>query len=261
MPADRLERLPDAGSYVAIIDHQRSTAAIRNTPADLHRLGVATPFEDRARARGTELCRQQGLEKWQWFRGDCESKLVACVDLDPALVPAAVRFHGLVDRQRVKEFIGKNNRRSCGHVGELRMPENRYAHIFQRFFLLCLKHRADLDQMRDDRGMKFRHDLHRAQRVIHQSATSGTELDQPYILWRAHLRPHGRSPQADQFAEHLAYFWRCRKVSTCAKRIARGVVAVLTINQAERHVLRERHWPCRGNAAADFGLEWRAVRH
>src|SRR6187399_3107621 len=261
MLADSLERFPHAGFHMAIVDHQGSPAAIRNASADLHCLGIATPFEDRARARRTELCGQQGLKKRKWFRSDRESKLIVGVDLNPALVPTAVGLNGLVDRQRVKELIRKNNRRSRRYVSELRVPEKRHTRALQYFFLLCLEHRADLDQMRDDCGMKFRYDLHRAQRIIHQGTAPGTELDQPHVLGCAHLRPYGRRPQTDQFAEHLADFWRCRKVSARTERITRGVVAVLAVEQAERHVLSDRHWPRRGDAPADFAFERRSLRH
>src|SRR4029077_16689537 len=108
MLADSLERFPHAGFHMAIVDHQGSPAAIRNASADLHCLGIATPFEDRAPARRTELCRQEGLEKPKRFRGDRKSKLIGGGDLNPALVPTAVGLDGLVDWQRVKELIGKN---------------------------------------------------------------------------------------------------------------------------------------------------------
>src|SRR4029078_11078888 len=146
MPADGLEGLSDARFHGTVVDHQGGAAAIRDAPADLHRLSVATPFEDRARARGTELRRQQSLKKRKWFRRYRESKLIVGVDLNPTLVPAAVRLYCLVDRQRMKECIDKSNRWPGRPAGEPGVPEKRHARTFQCFCLLGLQHRANFDQ-------------------------------------------------------------------------------------------------------------------
>src|SRR5262245_63683009 len=116
MPADRLERLPDTGFYVAVIDHQRGTAAIRNAPANLHRLAVATPFKDRARARRTGLCRQQGLEKWQRLGGDREGRLSLSLILIRRSGQPRARLIAWVAGCQAKESIARINASPSGQA-------------------------------------------------------------------------------------------------------------------------------------------------
>src|SRR5437016_6556400 len=91
--ANGLQGLAEPGFSVAVVDHQRGTAAVGYAPAELNRRGVGTPFEDRACARRLQTRRQQRLKKRYRFGRDGESELVIGVDLDPALVPAAVGFN------------------------------------------------------------------------------------------------------------------------------------------------------------------------
>ena len=62
----------------------------------------------------------------------------------------------------------------------------------------------DLDQMDGERVEKPRHTLGRAQRIAHQRAAAGPQLDQPQRRGLPHALPDDRAPQPDQLAEHLA---------------------------------------------------------
>lgn len=64
-----------------------------------------------------------------------------------------------------------------------------------------------------------------AQRIFCQSAASGAKLNIVDILPAAHSHPQISQPQADEFAEHLANFWRGDEVAFFAQRIAAGVIA------------------------------------
>ena len=56
-------------------------------------------------------------------------------------------------------------------------------------------------------------------------------------------------PDADQLAEHLADLRRGDEVAGCAERLARRVVAVVGIEQADRHVVGDRQRAVRPRSA------------
>ncbi len=186
----------------------------------------------------------------------CEDQLIAC-DADAAFAPAARGLHRLVDRQRVEELVGDDDDRTVGHLVERGMPRQRRRDATQRLLLLRFQRRTDLDEMHACRSEKAWHHLRRAQCVAHQRAAARTELDQTHARRGAHLLPHRGHPQSDQLAEHLAHFRRGDEVATRSERIARHVITVPRIGEAERHVVGNRHRSVRGDARTDVALERR----
>ena len=136
--ADRLQVFAESGFSVTVVDHQSSTAAVSDAPAEFNCRGVGAPFEDRARARRLQSRRQQRLKKRQRFRCDGKGELIGGIDLDPAFVPAALGFNRLVDRERVEKFVGKDDGRTFRYLGQCGMPENGNAHILRASFPVVL---------------------------------------------------------------------------------------------------------------------------
>ncbi len=140
------------------------------------------------------------------------------------------------------------------------MPHHRYVERGHRLLLPLLQCRADLHQMQHDRGAELRHHLGRAQRVEHHGAASGSDFDQPHVLRLSHAVPCRRRPQADQLAEHLTDLGGGDEVTAAPERIARRVIAVHWVVEAQFHILPHRHRPGHLDAPADFGFERRG-RH
>ena len=232
MLAHGLQSLAQAGFGMAIVDDKASAAVVGDAPPEINCRGVGAPFEDRARARRPQGRWQQRLKKRHRFGCDREGELPVRINLDPALVPAPLGLDGLVDRQRVEKFIGKNDGRTFRYVGESGVPKYRDAGIFECLFLLRSQRRTDFDQVCYDRSPEFRHDLHRAQGIFHHRAAARTKFDQSHVFWRAHLLPPGGDPEADQLSEHLTDFRSSDEIAAGAKRIMRGVVAMRRVKQA-----------------------------
>ena len=185
-----------------------------------------------------------------------EAEIAGRRDVDQALVPAVGLFDRLMDRQRVEEFVGEDDAGPAGTSLSARARASA-----RREAPACAaglpQRRADLDQMQHDRVAETAHTLRRAQRVLHHGAAAGPELDDAQVFRRAHLLPDRRHPQPDHLAEHLADFRRGDEIAAGAERIAVGVIAVLAVGQAQRHVFGDRHRPGHGDAPADFAFQRR----
>ena len=138
----------------------------------------------------------------------------------------------------------------CHRIGGVEPFEHALLHLLQR--------RTDLDQMHDQRVAKAGDDFRRPQRVVHQGAASGAELDDADIFRRAHLLPDRAHPQPDQLAEHLADLGRGDEIAAGAERIAIDVIAVLRMRQAQPHIFGNRHRSGDADQPADFVIERRA---
>src|SRR5260370_5683713 len=95
----------------------------------------------------------------------------------------------------------------------------------------------------------------------HQGAAAGSQFDQSQHGWRTDRLPYRRRPQPEQFAEHLAHLGRGDEIALAHERIARNVIAVLGMRQAQLHVTPDRHRPGRLDELLDFGLERRIFAH
>ena len=258
--ADRLQGVAGRALDVAVIDHQRRAALMHQPAAERQRQIVGAPFVDRADRRVPHAGRHELIEQRDQIVGDAERELAVRVDLDHALVPAVELLDRLVHRQCVEQLVGENDGGAVRHLVEGLMPHHRHVERGHGLLLALLQRRADLDQMHHDRGAECRHHLHRAQRIEHHGAAAGAELDQPHVLRLSHLMPGRRRPQTEQLAEHLADLRRGDEIAVAAERIARRVVAVHRMAEAQLHVLPHRHRPGQRDAPADFGFERRG-RH
>ena len=241
--ADRLQGVAGRALDVAVVDHQRGAALMHQPPAERERQIVGAPFVDRADRRVAHARRHELVEQRDHLVGDPERQIAIGIDLDHALVPAVELLDRLVHRQRVEQFVGEHDGGPVRHLVEGLMPHHRHVERGHRLLLPLLQRRADLDQMQHDRGAERRHHLRRAQRVEHHGAAAGAELDQPHILRLSHPVPGRRRPQAEQLAEHLADLGRGDEIAAAAERIARRVVAVHRMAEAQLHVLPHRHRP------------------
>ena len=176
-------------------------------------------------------------------------------DLDDPLVPAIRAHHGLMDRQGIEELVGEDDDRTFGDFLERAMPGGRETGGGQGLALNPLQHRADLDHVEGESGIELGHHLGRPHRIDHHCAAAGPELHQPDALGRSQRAPGRGRPQTDQLAEHLADFRRSGEIAAGAERVARRVVTVLGMGEAERHVLRDRHRTGELDAAADLRVE------
>src|SRR5262245_30801471 len=90
----------------------------------------------------------------------------------------------------------------------------------------------------------------RTQRIAHQGAAPGTQLDQAERRWAAELLPGDRAPQADQLAEYLADLRSGDEIACRADAVAPLPAAVLGIGQANLHVLVDAQRPVAADALA-----------
>ncbi len=114
---------------------------------------------------------------------------------------------------------------------------------------------ARLDEMHIERLAKFRHDARGAQKIGHQSAAAGAELDEPQLGRRAEGMPDFGGPKPDQFAEHLMDLRRGDEIAARADRQFALVIAVLRVKRRERHEALEAHRTFLRDHRGDFGLE------
>src|SRR5690606_7431504 len=89
-----------------------------------------------------------------------------------------------------------------------------------------------------------------AQHVLHHRAAARADLGNDGWPWGAAGLPGRVEPYRNQLAEHLAYLRRGREVALGAEGIARRVVAMLRIEEAERHVIGHAHRTCGFDEAA-----------
>src|SRR6185437_12499039 len=146
------------------------------------------------------------------------------------------------------------------HLVDMAMP-GEVAHARQRRLLLLAQHRIDLDQVDAERLVKRRQHPQRAQRIGHHGAAAGPEFDQPQQGRRPHRLPHRGRPQPKQFAEHLAHFGRGGEIALASERIARHVIAVVGVRQAQFHVAPDRHRSRRVDQPPEFDEQWRSLGH
>src|SRR5207237_88068 len=105
--------------------------------------------------------------------------------------------------------------------------------------------RARLDQMQL-RGLTEAGDNPPGtQNVAHQRAATRPQLDQVEWRGRADRLPGCRAPHPDKLAEHLRHFGRSDEIAGFAERIARHVIAMPRMTEAERHIAVEAHRPLR----------------
>ena len=90
--------------------------------------------------------------------------------------------------------------------------------------------------------MEFGHCPTGPKHVRHERASSGAKLGKTHRPWRLTVEPGLRKCQPQEFAEHLADFWRGGEVAWRAEGIARGIVSEFGMQQTVRHVVRHGHW-------------------
>ena len=257
---DSLECLAGVAAQMTIVDDQRRAVLIAHPGRDLHDLGVGPPLEHGADGCGAHQRRQQHLEAGDRLGRGSEYQLAAVVEIDDALVPAGMPPHRLVDRQHVEIFVGENDRRAFGDIVDRIVPVD-VARARQCRLLLLAQHRIDLDHVDAERLKERRQHPQRAQCVRHHGAAAGPELDQPQHRRRADRFPNRCRPQAEQFAEHLAHFGCGNEIALATQRIARHVIAVLGMRQAQLHISPHRHRTGRFDQLLDLGLQRRIFGH
>ncbi len=242
MTGDGLKGIAGVAAQVTVVDDQRGAVLIADAGCDLHDIGIRPPLEHRADRCGTHQRRQQDFKTRHRLGGGAEHQRAVAVDFHHALVPAGLALHHLMDRQHVEILVGENDRGTVGHLVDVVVPGD-VAHARQDSLLLVAQHRIDLDQVDAERLIQRRQHPQRAQRIRHHGAAAGSELDQPQQRWRIDRLPYRRRPQPEQFAEHLAHFGRGGEVALASQRIARNIIAVLGMRQAQFHVAPDRHRP------------------
>ena len=182
---------------MAVVDDQRGPAMAFQVVDDLQRVSSRAPLVNRTDGCMTDGIRQRLVEMHRRYRIDREAEPVIFVNRDDAFVPALFATHRMVDRQRIEEFVRQEDRGACGNFSHIAMPGDRHAGGAERLALFRRQHTAHFDQMHRDCGAKRRQRLGGAQRIRHQRAAAGAELDQIDACGRTHLPPHRRGPRAD----------------------------------------------------------------
>jgi len=166
------------------------------------------------------------------------------------LVPAAALLDELADRERIQELAGDQQRRPVRHAGQALVPVR--PGVRQRRGLPGAQDGAGLDQMQLRGIARRRHGLgNGAQRVGHQRAAPGPQLDQPYRRGPTHGIPQRGAPQPDQLAVNLRDLGRGDEVALEAERVSCGVVAMARMAQRQCHVLGQTDRPLGGDQGAD----------
>ena len=194
---DRLQGFAEASACIAIVDDQRRAAIARDGAGDL--------FGDRLARRGfidaTASARRavRALRRPGTARRERESRAAPSRQRHHAFAPAALGLHILPDRQGIEEFVGDEKERpSSTHRSKLSLTSERHVGN-PSAFLPALCAAPDLPRPAPRR---VRREIPAsscgAQRIRHQRAASGSELDQtrplPAFPDRARLAPAtGRS--------------------------------------------------------------------
>src|SRR5258708_39707083 len=118
----------------------------------------------------------------------------------------------------------------------------------QAALLLAAQYRARFDKPELQRIPKAWPRRGGTQEILHQDAAPGPELDKQYRVRAAHLAPHLRAPQPEQFAEDLADLRRSDKIASSAERVTACVITVLRIVQRHRHEGRHPYPAFRADA-------------
>ena len=139
-----------------------------------------------------------------------------------------------MDRQHVEIFVGENDRGALRHIVDAVMPGD-VADAGQRRLLFFAQHRINLDEM--DNGSIDRAAAAPEPRGAHPTSwCRGRGRVRPAAASAATRWPSTPKPSiAEQFAEHLADLGRGGEIALAAERIARHVVAVLGMRQAQLH--------------------------
>ena len=164
----------------------------------------------------------------------------------------------LADGDGIEEFIGDEEHRAIRHRFDAVVPCDVLA---QHLALNCPQHGTRFDEMNRCGPQKIGRGIFGdAQHVAYQRAAAGTQFHQ-IKGWRlAHEFPGGDAPDADQFAEDLRDFRRGDEIARLAQRIARHVVAVSRMTEAQAHVAVERHRPVAGDDLANEPFKRRQGR-
>ena len=94
-----------------------------------------------------------------------------------------------------------------------------------------------------------------ADHVLHQRAATGADLGDRHWQGFSARPPRLDEPDGDKFAEHLADLGGGDEVALGAERLARRVVAVVGVEQADRHVVRDRDRSGGADQAGDLFAE------
>ncbi len=142
---------------------------------------------------------------------------------------------------------GTSSRRAC-QVG---------VEIAERGSLQSLQPLVDLDEMEIERGMEACDAARGAQRIGHQRAAAGAELDEAHRLRPAHRQPAFGQPGAQKLAEHLGDFRRRREVAGGAHRQGGAVVAEAGMAERLGHEVGDRDRAGERDASCDQMAELR----
>ena len=232
---------PVALSTMAVVDHQRGAVGAHHAAAELERDLIGAPFEDLADLRRSRTLAAASARTAGSGRGRERTQVRSSSTLTTRSCQPSAHMTACCTGSASKNSLARMIVGPLRHLVERSVPLHRQIGAGERLPLALLQRRADLDQMHHDRRAEGRHDLRGAQRVEHHGAAAGAKLDQAHILRRAHLPPDRGGPQPDQLAEHLADLGRGDEVAVGAERVARHVVAVVGMGEAQRHELPDRH--------------------
>ena len=211
-----------------------SRAAIASTTASR-----AGPSSISVPSPGVVLDAADGLRERRGARGEDEAEGAVRVHAHQALVPAPRPADELADRQGVQELVGDQQQRPVARQARrLVVPLHRQPGQERR--LPLAQGRAGLDQMDAHGGGERGHHPRRPQRVGHQRAAPGPELDHGHPAGPPEIEPVLHQRQADQLAEQLADLRRGDEVAGGAQRIAARIVARHWMGQGQRHVAGDR---------------------
>ncbi len=154
MTGDRLQGFTQSLPGMAVIDDQRH-AVVAHAPADIEGDRVGAPLIDRAVRAIAQFTRQRRVEIRQRVGCGANDQRAIVGDGDNTLVPAVGLLDRLMHRQRVDEFVGDDDDRAVGNLGERGVPPHRHVEVGETLALQGLQLRADLNQMQHERGIKF----------------------------------------------------------------------------------------------------------
>ena len=257
MGPHRLQRVARARTGITVVDGQQRAAVADDAGGQRRHDRVARRLhlDDGAgrRSHGRRVGRKRA-------RPEPEGEAAVGIKPDHPLAPALPGAHELADRQRVEELVRDDEKGAGGNVLDAVVPGDGAGGVGQAGALFQPQDGAGFHQIDPQRGQEGRPEGGDPQDVGHQRAASGTQLHEPHRIGGAGRVPHRQQPGAYEFAEDLGDVRRRDEIASGAERNPRGVVAVVRVAQAARHVVGDGDRPGFGDLRGEPGGERRGHR-
>ena len=220
-----------------VIDDESGAVAALQPGRDRGHDGIAgrRDLEDRANRDGVSRRQEIGIDG-----GDAggEAERVVCVEADHALAKTLFGLDELADGDGIEKLVGDEQQEAVGDLLEALVPGDLELVGDQGLALDLLQPLAGFDQMHARLFIKVRREARKhAQDIRHHRAAAGSDFRDRDRFRRSVPAPGLEQEHADEFAEQLADLGRGDEIAALSERLARAVVAMFRICEAEREIV------------------------